>query len=78
MTVTRTKTELQGKLSEVLDEIATVYPQVATMTLEIVQCMILCETKKLKFSPENYDKIGDVEIKLSTDGDDVFVEIVGE
>lgn len=78
MTLTRTKTELQGKLSEVVEAISVEYPSVGLMTKEIIVCMLTTSTDKLEFSTDLYDKLVDVEIKLSTDGDKVYIEILKE
>lgn len=78
MTLTRTKTELQGKLSEVVEAISVEYPSVGLMTQEVVMCMITTGTDKLEFTSDVYDKLIDVNIKLSTDGDKVYIEILKE
>lgn len=77
MTLTRSKTELQGKLSEVMGEIDLSYPSVAVMLQELTACMILCGSSRVEFSPDNYSKIGDVEVKLSIEGEKVFIELLG-
>ena len=78
MTLRRTKTELQGKLSEVVEAISVEYPSVGLMTQELVMCMLTTGTGKLEFTPEVYDKLIDVNIKLSTDEDKVYIEILKE
>lgn len=78
MTVTKTKTELQGKLSEVMEYLTEDYAPLALMAKEFVCCMLLTEVDKLEFTPDVYDKVMDVNIKLSTDGDKVFLEILKE
>jgi len=76
MTLTRSKTELQGKLSEVVEAISEEYPSVAQMTREIVACMLTTGVDKLEFTPEVYTNLADVDVKLSVDGEKVFIEIV--
>ena len=78
MTLTRTKTELQGKLSEVVEAISIEYPSVGLMTQEVVLAMILCDKTYLELTADCYDKLIDVNIKLSTDEDKVYIEILKE
>lgn len=78
MTLTRSKTELRGKLSEVVEAISVEYPSVGLMTREVVCCMLTTGTDKLEFTSDVYDKLIDVNIKLSTDGDKVYIEILKE
>ena len=76
MHLKRTKTELQGKLSEVVETIAVAYPDIAKMTEEVVGCMLATNVDKMEFTNEIYERIQEVNIKLSTDGDKVFIEIL--
>ena len=79
MTLTKTKTELQGRLSEVMNHLTEQgYEPVAVMAQEVAACMMATGVDKLEFTPVLYDRVGDVEIKLSTDGDKVFIEILKE
>jgi hypothetical protein len=52
------------------------YAPIAYMTKEICTCMLITGTDKMLFSPDVYAKIDDVEIELTTDGDNVFIEII--
>ena len=78
MTLSRSKTEIQGKLSEVMEDISNSYPSVALMLQELCACMLLCGTTRVEFSPDNYSKIGDVSVKLSIEGEKVFIELLGD
>jgi hypothetical protein len=79
MTLTKTKTELQGRLSEVMSHLTEQgYAPIALMAKEVAACMMATGVEVLEFTPELYERVGDVEIKLSTDGDKVFIEIIKE
>lgn len=76
MALTRTKTELQGKLSEVLSTIADSYPDVASLTRDVAAVMMAAGVDKLDVDPSIYEMISDVEVRLSTDGVKVSLEIL--
>ena len=78
MTLTRTKTELRGKLSEVLEAIAENYPDVASLTRDVAAVMMAGKLTKLEVDPSIYEMISDVDVVLSTDGVKVSLEILGE
>ena len=77
MTLTRTKTELRGKLSDVLSAIADNYPDVASLTRDVAAVMMASGCTKLEVSPDIYEMISDVDVVLSTDGVKVSLEILG-
>ena len=76
MTLTRTKTELRGKLSEVLEAIAESYPDVANMTRDVAAVMMAGKLTVLEVSPSIYEMISDVDVVLSTDGVKISLEIL--
>jgi hypothetical protein len=78
MTLTRSKTELRGKLSEVLEAVPESYPDVASLTRDVATVMMAGKLTKLEVDPSIYEMISDVDVVLSTDGVKVSLEIVGE
>lgn len=78
MTLTRTKTELRGKLSDVLSAIADNYPDVASLTRDVAAVMMAGKLTRLDVSPDIYEMISDVDVVLSTDGVKVSLEILGD
>lgn len=78
MTLTRTKTELRGKLSEVLEAVSESYPDVASLTRDVAAVMMASGCTKLEVSPSIYEMISDVNVVLSTDGVKVSLEILGD
>lgn len=77
MTLTRTKTELRGKLSEVLEAVSESYPDVASLTRDVAAVMMASGCTRLDVSPDIYEMISDVDVVLSTDGVKVSLEILG-
>ena len=78
MTLTRSKTELRGKLSEVLEAIAESYPDVASLTRDVAAVMMAGKLTRLEVNPDIYEMISDVDVVLSTDGVKVSLEILGD
>lgn len=78
MTLTRTKTELRGKLSEVLEAVAESYPDVASLTRDVAAVMMASGVTHLDVSPDIYGMVSDVDVVLSTDGVKVSLEILGD
>lgn len=78
MTLTRTKAELRGKLSEVLEAVSENYPDVASLTRDVAAVMMAGKLTKLEVNPSIYEMISDVDVVLSTDGVKVSLEILGE
>lgn len=78
MTLTRSKTELRGKLSEVLEAVSESYPDVAGLTRDVAAVMMAAGVKYLEVTPNIYELISDVDVVLSTDGDKVSLEILGD
>ena len=76
MTLTRTKTELRGKLSDVLSAIADNYPDVASLTRDVAAVMMAGKLTRLEVNPDIYEMISDVDVVLSTDGVKVSLEIL--
>lgn len=76
MTLTRTKTELRGKLSDVLSAIAESYPDVASLTRDVAAVMMAGKLTMLEVDPSIYEMISDVDVVLSTDGVKVSLEIL--
>lgn len=77
MTLTRTNTELRGKLSDVLSAIADNYPDIASLTRDVA-VMMASGVKHLDVSPDIYRMVSDVDVVLSTDGVKVSLEILGD
>ena len=77
MTLTRTKTELRGKLSDVLEAIAESYPDVASLTRDVAAVMMASGVTHLEVTPDIFERISDVDVVLSTDGVKVSLEILG-
>lgn len=78
LTLTRSKTELRGKLSEVLEAVLESYPDVASLTRDVAAVMMAGKLTKLEVNPSIYEMISDVDVVLSTDGVKVSLEILGE
>lgn len=78
MTLIRSKTELRGKLSEVLEAVSESYPDVASLTRDVAAVMMAAGVKYLEVTPNIYELISDVDVVLSTDGDKVSLEILGD
>ena len=78
MTLTRSKTELRGKLSDVLEAVAESYPDVASLTRDVAAVMMASGCTKLEVTPDIYEMISDVDVVLSTDGVKVSLEILGD
>ena len=78
MSLTRSKTELRGKLSEVLEAVAESYPDVASLTRDVAAVMMAGKLTKLEVNPDIYEMISDVDVVLSTDGVKVSLEILGD
>lgn len=78
MTLTRSKTELRGKLSEVLEAVAESYPDVASLTRDVAAVMMAGKLTRLEVNPDIYEMISDVDVVLSTDGVKVSLEILGD
>lgn len=78
MTLTRSKTELRGKLSEVLEAVSESYPDVASLTRDVAAVMMAAGVDKLEVTPDIYEMISDVDVVLSTDGVKVSLEILGD
>lgn len=76
MTLIKTDNTIEGKSSEVLETISKQYPDVAEMTLEILCAMLLTDTSELVFTSDHYDKVNDVNIRLSIEDDKVKLEIL--
>lgn len=76
MTLTRSKTELRGKLSEVLEAVAKSYPDVASLTRDVAAVMMASGVRALEVTPSIYEMISDVGVVLSTDGVKVSLEIL--
>lgn len=77
MSLTRSKTELRGKLSEVLEAVAESYPDVASLTRDVAAVMMAGKLTMLEVDPSIYEMISDVDVVLSTDGVKVSLEILG-
>ena len=78
MSLTRSKTELRGKLSEVLEAVSESYPDVASLTRDVAAVMMASGVTHLDVSPDIYEMISDVDVVLSTDGVKVSLEILGD
>ena len=78
MSLTRSKTELRGKLSEVLEAVAESYPDVASLTRDVAAVMMAGKLTRLEVNPDIYEMISDVDVVLSTDGVKVSLEILGD
>ena len=78
MTLTRSKTELRGKLSDVLEAVAESYPDVASLTRDVAAVMMAGKLTRLEVNPDIYEMISDVDVVLSTDGVKVSLEILGD
>lgn len=78
MTLTRTNTELRGKLSEVLEAVSENCPDIASLTRDVAAVMMASGVKHLDVSPDIYGMISDVDVVLSTDGVKVSLEILGD
>ena len=78
MTLTRSKTELRGKLSDVLEAVAESYPDVASLTRDVAAVMMASGVRSLEVTPDIYEMISDVDVVLSTDGVKVSLEILGD
>lgn len=76
MTLTRSKTELRGKLSEVLEAVSESYPDVASLTRDVAAVMMAAGCTRLEVTPSIYEMISDVDVVLSTDGVKVSLEIL--
>jgi hypothetical protein len=78
MALTRTNTELRGKLSEVLEAVSENYPDIASLTRDVAAVMMASGVKHLDVSPDIYRMASDVDVVLSTDGVKVSLEILGD
>lgn len=78
MALTRTNTELRGKLSDVLSAIADNYPDIASLTRDVAAVMMASGVTHLDVSPDIYRMASDVDVVLSTDGVKVSLEILGD
>ena len=78
MSLTRSKTELRGKLSEVLEAVAESYPDVASLTRDVAAVMMAGKLTRLEVNPDIYEMTSDVDVVLSTDGVKVSLEILGD
>lgn len=78
MALTRTNTELRGKLSEVLEAVSENYPDIASLTRDVAAVMMASGVKHLEVSPDIYGMVSDVDVALSTDGVKVSLEILGD